>query len=168
AAPGYPTPGTPQAPPGAYAAPVGGYAAPEGMYQSPSPAEKKPATLGIVAFALGIVAAVVAPILGGISGYQVGFGLPSVASQIDRVTDDLAFLSPVRDQVLLGEIGFWVGTLAGIAAIVLGIMAIVKRQGRGWGIAGLIVGVIAPAIFFVVLSVMLGIGAGSGAASFYG
>jgi len=115
-----------------------------------------------------MIAAVVAPILGGISGYQVGFGLPSVAERIDRVTDDLAFLSPVRDQVLLGEIGFWAGTLAGLAAIVVGIMAIVKRQGRGWGIAALIVGVIAPVIFFVVLTVTLGVGAGSGAATLYG
>lgn len=171
-APAYPAPAyqapTPQAPPGAYNTPVGGYGAPAGVYQSPSPAPRKPATLGIVAFVLGIVAAVVAPILGGISGYQVGFGLPSVMQHIDQAADDLSFLSPVRDQVLLGEIGFWAGTLAGIAAIVLAIMAIVKRQGRGWGITALIIGVIAPAIFFVVLSVTLGIGAGSGAASLYG
>ena len=158
----------PQAPPGAYGAPVGGYAAPvSGGYQSPSPAPQKPATLGIVGFVLGVIAAVVTPILAGISGYQVGFGLPSVMQDIDRAANDLSFLSPVRDQVLLGEIGFWVGTLAGIAAIVLGIMAIVRRQGRGWGITALILGVIAPVIFFIVLTVTLGIGAGAGAASFY-
>lgn len=164
-----PAPHPPQAPPGAYNAPVGGYGAPAGVYQSPSPvAEKKPATLGIIAFALGIVALVVAPILGGISGYQVGFGLPSVVEHIDQAADDLSFLSPVRDQVLLGEIGFWAGTLTGIAAIVLGIMAIAKRQGRGWGITALILGVVAPAIFFTALSVMLAAGAGAGAVSFYG
>ncbi len=121
-----------------------------------------------MAFALSIIAAVVAPILAGISGYQVGFGLPSVMQSIDTAADDLSFLSPVRDQVLLGEIGFWAGTLAGLGAIVLGIIAIAKRQGRAWGITALIVGVIAPIIFFVVLSVTLGIGAGSGAASLYG
>lgn len=174
-APGYPAPSyqappasVPQAPPGAYTAPVGGYGAPAGAYQSPAPAPRKPATLGIIAFVVGIVAAVVAPILGGISGYQVGFGLPSVMNQIDRVSDDLSFLSPVRDQVLLGEIGFWLGTLAGIAAIVVGIMAIAKRQGRGWGITALILGVIGAAIFFIVLSVMLGIGASAGAVDYYG
>src|SRR5690606_22196737 len=108
AAPAYQAPAAPgpQAPPGAYAAPVGGYAAPAGAYTSPSPAPQKPATLGIVAFALSIIAAVVAPILAGISGYQVGFGLPSVMQSIDTAADDLSFLSPVRDQVLLGEIGF--------------------------------------------------------------
>lgn len=158
----------PQAPPGAYNAPVGGYGAPAGAYQSPTPAPRKPATLGIVAFVLGVVAALIAPILGGISGYQVGFGLPSVLQHIDQVTDDLSFLSPVRDQILLGEIGFGSGTLAGIAAIVLGIMAIVKRQGRAWGITALILGVIAPAIFFIVVSVLLSIGAGSGAMNYYG
>lgn len=124
--------------------------------------------LGVVAFALGVIAAVVAPILGGISAYQVGYGLPSVMQQVDAATDDLTFLSPVRDQVLLGEIGFWAGTLAGLAAIVLGIIAIATRRGRGWGITALIIGVIAPVIFFVVFSVTLGIGVGSGAAVYDG
>lgn len=172
-----PPPGTPapasahgyQAPPGSYAAPVGGYAAPTGAYQAPvAPAAPKSAVLGIIAFALGIIAAVVAPVLGGVSAYEVGFGLPTVVQYIDSSSSDLSFLSPVRDHVLLGEIGAWSGTIAGVAAIVLGIIAIVKRQGRGWGIAGLILGVIAPIIFFVVLTVMLSIGAGAGAASYYG
>lgn len=163
AAPGY------QAPPGAYPAPVGGYAAPAaGAYQPPAAPQPKSSMTGIVAFSLSIIAAVVASIIGGFAGYQIGFGLPTVAQQISRSTSDLSFLAPVRDQVLMGEISFWLGTLAGIAAIVLGIMAIAKRAGRAWGITALILGVLGPVIFFTVLTVLLGIGAGSGTAAYVG
>jgi len=142
---------------------VGGYAAPAGGYQAPAPAQPRSAILGIVAFVLSVVAAVIAPIVAGIAGYQIGFQLPTVTQYIDPATSDLSFLSPVRDQVLLGEVGFWVGTLSGIAAIVLGIMAIAKRAGRAWGIVALILAVLGPVIFFVVLGVTLGAGAGAGA-----
>lgn len=172
AAPGYhaapaPTP-TYQAPPGAYPAPVGGYGAPTGGYQPSAAPQQKSSALGIVAFALSVVAAVVAPIIGGAAGYQIGFKLPSAMSQLNESTSDLSFLAPVRDQVLMGEISFWLGTLTGIAAIVLGIMAIAKRAGRAWGITALILGALGPLIFFTVLSVTLGLGASSGAVGFSG
>ncbi|MGO2745253.1 hypothetical protein [Microbacterium sp.] len=175
-APAYQNPAY-QAPPGAYAAPVGGYGAPVGGYNSPAgpfqapqpggpqPTAPKSAVLGVIAFVCSIVAAIVMPIIAGVAGYQIGFRLPSIANEIDSAASDLAALSPVRDQVLMGEIGFWVGTLAGIAAIVLGIMAIAKRQGRVWGVIALILGVIGPMIFFIVLSITLASGAGSGAVS---
>lgn len=178
-APAYQTPGAPdsqlppapayQAPPGAYPAPVGGYGAPEGGYQpSDAPQAPKSSALGIVAFALSVVAAVVASIIGGAAGYQIGFRLPTVMQEMDGSMSDLSFLAPVRDQVLMGEVSFWLGTLAGIASIVLGIMAIVKRAGRAWGITALILGVIGPVIFFTVVGVALGVGAGAGSATFYG
>jgi hypothetical protein len=74
----------------------------------------------------------------------------------------------VREQVLMGEVSFWLGTLAGVAAIVLGIMAIVKRAGRAWGITALILGVLGPVVFFTVLGVSLGIGASAGSAAYLG
>ncbi len=157
-----------QTPPGAYGAPVGGYSIPSGAYQAPQAAEQRPSTLGVISFALSIVAAVVASIIVGIAGYQIGFGLPTIMNDVDSATSDLSFLSPVRDQVLMCEIAFWVGTLAGIAAIVLGIMAIAKRQGRAWGIVALILAGIGPVIFFVVLTITLTAGTGAGAVTYYG
>lgn len=167
--PGYPASAAGYAAPaGAYAAPVGGYRAPEGAYQAPQPATPRSAVMGVVSFVLSLVAAAIAPIIGGIAGYQIGFRLPSVMADVDTTASDLSYLAPVRDQVLMGEIGFWVGTLAGIAAIVFGIIAIAKRQGRVWGIVALILAVIGPVIFFMALSIALGIGASAGAVSTYG
>lgn len=169
----YPVPpGAYPAPIGGYPAPVGGYPAPAagyaptGGYQPPVASQPKSPVLGIVAFALSIIATAVASIIGGSAGYQIGFRLPTVTQQVDATTSDLSFLAPVRDQVLMGEISFWLGTLAGIAAIVLAIMAIVKRAGRAWGITALVLGIIGPVIFFTVLGVTLGIGAGAGSTAF--
>lgn len=156
------------APVGGYSAPAGGYSPPAGAYQAPPARAPKSAAVGVIAFVLSLVAAVVAPIIAGIAGYEIGFRMPTVMDDVDSAASDLSFLAPVRDQVLIGEIGFWVGTLAGLAAIVLGIMAIAKRQGRVWGIIALIIGVIGPVMFFVVLVVTLTAGAGSGAITYYG
>ena len=171
-APGFASPQAPasapqQTPPGAYTAPVGGYPAAQGAYTPPVDTAKRSPLFGILAGILGLVAAVVSPIIGGIAGYQAGYRFPDIIDGFEVSTENLAVLSPVRDQVLLGEIGFWIGTLTGIAAIVFGIVSIVKRSGRGWGITGLVLGVVGAGIFFVVLSVLLGFGSAAGAVAFY-
>lgn len=148
------------APPGAYQVPVGGYAAPAGAYQAPVIAEKKSGLLGILALVLAIVAAVVTPIVAGIMGFEIGRRLPG---GLDTTAPDfLSILSPARDQVLWAEISFWTGTILGIAAIVIGIIAIRKKQARGAGIAGLVVAVLGPIIFWVVLLVTLSTGTATG------
>ncbi|MDY0984386.1 hypothetical protein SOM10_10800 [Microbacterium sp. CFBP9023] len=148
------------APPGAYQVPVGGYAAPAGAYQTPVIAEKKSGLLGILALVLAIVAAVVTPIVAGIMGFEIGRRLPG---GLDTTAPDfLSILSPARDQVLWAEISFWTGTILGIAAIVIGIIAIRKKQARGAGIAALVVAVLGPIIFWVVLLVTLSTGTATG------
>ncbi|MFJ4017892.1 hypothetical protein [Microbacterium sp. NPDC090014] len=148
------------APPGAYQVPVGGYAAPAGAYQAPVIAEKKSGLLGILALVLAIVAAVVTPIVAGIMGFEIGRRLPG---GLDTTAPDfLSILSPARDQVLWAEISFWTGTILGIAAIVIGIIAIRKKQARGAGIAALVVAVLGPIIFWVVLLVTLSTGTATG------
>jgi len=148
------------APPGAYQVPVGGYAAPAGAYQAPVIAEKKSGLLGILALVLAIVASVVTPIVAGIMGFEIGRRLPG---GLDTTAPDfLSILSPARDQVLWAEISFWTGTILGIAAIVIGIIAIRKKQARGAGIAALVVAVLGPIIFWVVLLVTLSTGTATG------
>lgn len=164
--PPYPQP-VYQSPPGAYTAPVGGYSAPAGAYQPPQPASPKSPVLGVIAFIASLVAAVVMPILAGVAAYQIGFQLPAIMSEVDTAASDLSILSPVRDQVLMGEIGFWIGTLLGIVAIVVGIVAIARRQGRAWGIVALIIGVLGPVIFFTVISITVTAGAGAGGIAQY-
>lgn len=164
AAPGaYPTaaPVAPAAPPGAYAVPVGGYAVPSGAYSVPDAAPQRSGVLGSLALVFSLVAAVVAPILGGISAFEIGRRLPYGVSS----GNDLSVLSPARDQVLWAELSFWTGTVFGIAALVLGIIAIRRRQGRGAGIAALVLAVLGVVIFSAVVLVTFAVG---GAAGFAG
>ncbi|KNY06347.1 hypothetical protein AKH00_11295 [Microbacterium sp. GCS4] len=160
---GFPAPGapTPQAaPPGAYQVPVGGYAPSPGGYQVPEVPARKSGFLGILALVLAIVAGVVVPIVAGVAGFEIGVRIPSGIDTNDP--ELLSTLSPARDQVLWAEIAFWAGTVLGIAAIVIGILGIVRRQGRGAGIAALVVAAIAPVIFWVVLVVTIATGTASG------
>lgn len=160
---GYGQPTPPAAPPGAYQVPVGGYATPSGTYTAPDAAPKPSSFLGLLALGLSILAAVVVPIIGGVSAFEIGQRIPQ---GISSSTGDLGFLSPARDQVLWAELSFWAGTVLGIAAIVLGIIAIRKRQGRGAGIAALVVAVLGAVIFVVAVFTAFAIGGAAGYASF--
>lgn len=123
-------------------------------------AEKKSGLLGILALVLAVVAAVVTPIIAGISGFEIGRRLPD---GFDTTSPDfLSVLSPARDQVLWAEISFWIGTILGIAAIVIGIIAIRKKQARGAAIAALVIAALGPIIFWVVLLVTLSTGTATG------
>lgn len=148
------------APPGAYQVPVGGYTAPAGAYQAPVTGEKKSGMLGMLALILAIVAAVVTPIVAGVAGFEIGRRLPGGLDTTDP--DFLSILAPARDQVLWAEISFWTGTILGIAAIVIGIIAIRKKQARGAGITALVIAVLGPIIFWVVLLVTLSTGTATG------
>lgn len=166
-APGYPAAapasGYQAAPPGAYQVPVGGYAAPTGAYAVPDTTTRRSGFLGTLALILALIAAVVTPIIAGISAFAIGRLLPQ---GVTTSTSDLSILSPARDQVLWAELSFWTGTILGIAAIVVGIIAIRKKQGRGAGIAALVVAVLAVMIFFVVLVIALGAGSAAGFAGY--
>ncbi len=154
-----------QPPPGAFVAPVGGYSAPVGGYRPPTPGPRS-SLLGTLALVLALVAAVVTPAVAGFAAYEIGRRIPGAVELQGRM-DSLEFLSPARDQVLWGELAFWIGTLLGIAAIVAGIIAIVKHRGRGQGVAAVIIAAVAPGVFAIVLSVAFGLGAASGAVSLY-
>jgi hypothetical protein len=151
----------PQAPPGAYQVPVGGYAAPQGGYVAPEAgAQASGGFLGILALILGGIAAIVIPIIAGIAGFEIGVRIPSGIDTNDP--DLLSTLSPARTQVLWAEISFWAGTALGIAAIVIGIIAIRKKQRRALGIVGLVLAVLGAGIFWIVLVITLSAGTATG------
>lgn len=163
AAPGY------AAPPGAYGVPVGGYQQQAaGGYAVPDTRAPASPVLGWAALIASILAAVISPLVAGIMAYQIGFAVPEAISEGTVGSGSLAILSPVRDQVLWAEVSFWAGTALGVFALVAGIIAIVKRRGRGPGIAAVIVAVIAPGIYFGVLTTLLSLGASAGALSTFG
>lgn len=147
AAPPVPTP--PKAAP--YTAP---YSAPQhpqfAQYVAAPTEEPRGRGLGVVALLLSLAAFVVTPIVAGVAAFAVGV---AVGAQTDfaEAGQDLSIFSPARDAVLWVEISFWAGTVLGIWAIAQGIVAIVKRRGRGLGIAAVVIGVLAVGAFALVV-----------------
>lgn len=142
------------APPASYAAP---YAAPQhpqfAQYVAEPAAASRGRALGVVALVLALVALIVTPIVGAVSAFAVGIaygaGMNGAFATADPETAviEWSLLSPARDAVLWGEIAFWAGTVLGVWAIAQGIVALVKRRGRGQGIAAIIVAAVAFFVF---------------------
>lgn len=162
--PNAPAAAYPAAPPGAYQVPVGGYASPAGTYTAPDTTVRPSGLFGTIALVLSLLAAVVAPVIAGIAAFEIGRVLPRGVTT--STAEDLSVLSPARDQVLWAELSFWIGTILGITAIVLGIIAIAKRRGRGTGIAAVVVAVLGAVIFFIVLVGALAAGSATGFATY--
>lgn len=141
-----PYPAHPQGP--TFAAP---YAAPpRAPYVAPPSAGGS--ALGIIALIVGLAALIIAPTIAAFAGYSVGVGLGDELALRQFSSDiDIRILAPVRDAVLWCEIAFWAGTVLGIWAVVQGIVAIVKRRGRGPGIAAVVAAALGPIAFLIVL-----------------
>lgn len=179
-----PPPVTYAPPPGAYTVPVGGYGAqagygaqtgygvPNGQYAPPMPVEAPSRGLGVLAMLLSFVAAVAAPAVAGFAAYALGRRLPQLIEEWSALmgssTSELAFLSPAREQVMWLEISFWTGTVVGVAALVMGIVATVKRRGRPQGVVAIVLSVIAPMIYVVVATTAVSVGSAAGAVAMYG
>lgn len=146
-------------PPGAYRVPVGGYQAPVGGYSAP-PATAPSRATGALSLAAALIAAVVTPIVAGLLALQIGL----VVSANDLISEagdvEIAALSPVRTETLWAEIMFWLGTALGLFALLGGIIAVARKRGRGMGIAAIVVAALGPALFFLAVMLMYGIGNG--------
>lgn len=121
-------------------------------------------TLGIVALVLALTALIVTPLVAAVAAFRIGVGTGAQLGSSTGTAFDWSILSPVRDWALLGEIAFWAGTVLGTWALIQGIVAIVKRQGRGRGIAAVVIAVVAPAVFAFVAWISLVMGLASGPA----
>ena len=159
-APGAPAP-VYQAPPGAFAGPAGGYLVPPAPGGAP---QERPA-LGRVALILALIATVALTAVGAVLAGQIAQGASSTVTVSSFESGSLAFLTPVRDLVLWFEITGWTATALGIWALVQGIVAIVKRRGRGAAIAAVVIAVLGPFVYLGVAyaAVLFGAMAGLGA-----
>ncbi len=143
--------------------PFGTYAAPYAQPQYPQygqqlgalPAGKK--TLGVVALVFGLVASFGSAILALALAGPAARKLVEYQNENGAFSDfgdiDLSYFSSVRDSVLWLEVSLYAGTIAGIAAIVLGIIAIAQRKGRGLGVTALILGIVGPLIWAIGASI---------------
>ncbi|MGF3056717.1 hypothetical protein [Microbacterium sp. YY-01] len=124
--------------------------------QVPAAPARKSKVTGVIAFVMGVVAGVIAPILAFSPSYKIGQALMSPGATQYLENDDLTPLIPVRGDVLFVELLFWGGTLLGIAAIVMGIIAIAKKKGRGFGIFAIILALLGAVAFWLIVVLAMG------------
>jgi len=117
--------------------------APAGLY-TPAPAPKKPHRSPV----LGIIAFLAILVLGaglGFLGYQLGAMVGPILQQYDPDTLSMSYVPPdVQQQIVASAMPGFAVAIAGFVAWIIAIIAIATRRGRGWGVFGLILGIIAP------------------------
>lgn len=140
-------------------------APPVGTLLTPIDAPTSRRPLGALALVLSVIAGLVAPAVAGFAAFRVARGAGSEFVARGGQSVDWRLLSPVRDLVLVAEIAFWAGAALGVAAFVLGIVAVSTDRGRGAGIAAIVVSVLAPIVFALLVGVALAAGVGTSAGS---
>lgn len=153
--------------------PYGTYATPYSQPQYPQYGQQLGAplgagkkTLGVVALIFGLIASFGSALMAFLTGGPAVKRFGEYVTQYGPIEDpdlediDLSFFAPVRDSILWAEVSMWIGSIAGITAIVIGIIAIAQRKGRALGVFALILGILGPFIWAVGL--LLG-GAAAGA-----
>jgi hypothetical protein len=120
-------------------------------YEEP---KRKKKTVGVVAFVLGLVALVLGVVVGYLFGTAIvnSQAFDDVLQNGGSTTPDASAFSDLQGSPELAVAGGLaiLGSILGIWAIVQGIIAIVTKRGRGWGVFGLILAVLGPIALFVV------------------
>ncbi|RKT36452.1 hypothetical protein DEU34_0966 [Microbacterium sp. AG1240] len=164
-----PTPGDSAPPPAPqYSAPGSYPAAPSNYPAAPSdyPTEKPKGSnkLGLIAFVVALAAVVIGSIVAYLGGQSLGTLIEYTGTS---GTVDANDLPPAAQQIaasggLLTFAGFAVFGVLALWGFVQGIVAVVKKRGRGWGIAAIIVAVLGG----VIVSIIWGVGFAAGAAPY--
>jgi len=110
--------------------------------------------LGIVAFALPLIALIVslAAMLPMVPMLQEFF--VTAARTGSEPSQEVLTQAILKDFPMAGVL-LNLASLLGLAGLVTGIVAVVKKAGRSWGIGAIVLAVLAPVILGMVIGVML-------------
>ncbi|MDH6180429.1 hypothetical protein M2152_000611 [Microbacteriaceae bacterium SG_E_30_P1] len=129
-------------------------------YQAPVAPPKKPG-LGIAALILSIVVFVgslVWSIANGIASWEIEIPTGSSFEEImqESMTSEMSMQDTLFGLSTMAHLG--VGTLLGVGALVMGIIAISTKRGRVQGIVATIIAALAPLVSYLVYSVVAALG----------
>ncbi|MGO1630061.1 hypothetical protein [Microbacterium sp.] len=142
----------------------GGYAAP---YQPPVDSRYAPVVaprpkrttprLGRVALVLAIGAFVLAAVPLWFAGHSAGRAI-GVSAFLDSGVWTWAVLAPARPLIIIGEIGFWLGSALGVWALIQGIVALRTQRGRAPAVWAIVVAAASPILLAALTSAALAVG----------
>ncbi len=124
--------------------PAAGYAA--------APAQRRSPVLGIVGFGIVVVTGIIAILIGLMMADPMGAIIqlvPPGTTEVDVDTIPPELMEPLAGLVAgLGMAGF-----AGLIGWIISIVAAITNRGRGWAVAGIILGILAPIGALIAMSV---------------
>jgi len=137
------------------AAPLPPYAGAGGYYQ-PAPAVPQKPGMGIAALLIAIAVFVISLIWAIANGFLAASIPGLVDAALGGNVDAEVAASPEAAAFGLSIFGHVVvGTLTGVTALVLGIIAIARKRGRAQGIAATAIAAVAPIVSYLVYSVVV-------------
>ncbi len=133
--------------------------APPPPYYSAPPAPPLPRTLGVASMVIALAVFVLSIAASVVVGMSAGPLASRTATSFSFNTSDLtpdqaAAFAPIG--LLMGA-QILLGTIFGITALVLGIIAAATKRGRAFGIVGIAVAAAAPIVSFLVYTAALGL-----------
>lgn len=133
--------------------------APPPPYYSAPPAPPRSRALGVTSMAIAIAVFVLSNVASVVVGASAGPLATRTATSFtinssDLTPDQAAAFAPVA--LLMGA-QILLGTILGITALVLGIIAAATKRGRAFGIVGIAVAAAAPIVSFLVYMVAIGL-----------
>ncbi|RCS61846.1 hypothetical protein [Microbacterium sp. JB110] len=69
-----------------------------------------------------------------------------------------AVLAPARPLIIIGEIGFWLGSALGVWALIQGIVALRTQRGRAPAVWAIVVAAASPILLAALTSAALAVG----------
>jgi hypothetical protein len=125
---------------------------------------KGPSTLGIIAFVAALAAVIIGSILVFIGGQAIGSVVQytGTSGTVDASTIPAEGQDAAASGAALTFAGFAIFFVLGLWGFIQGIVATVKKRGRGWGIAAIVLAVIGGGI----VAILWGSGVAAGAAPY--
>jgi hypothetical protein len=160
--PAYESPAASSQPPAPAYAP-GAYPAASAAGE-PGVKPKGPSTLGIIAFVAALAGVIIGSILVFVGGQALGGVVQYTGSSgtVDANTLPAEAQDALASGGVLTFVGFLVFGILALWGFIQGIVAVVKKRGRGWGIAAIVLAVVGLGI----VGTMWGFGFGAGAAPY--
>lgn len=135
-------------------------------WQAHEEPKRKKKTVGVVAFVVALLALALAVVAGIVFGTAFGGSSAIRDSILNGTAATESGQRDLQEQVMNdptiltssagGGIAAIIGTVLGLWAIVQGVIAIIAKRGRAFGVIALIVAVIAPIALYIVFAAVLG------------
>jgi hypothetical protein len=115
--------------------------------------DASPSRLGLVALVVALVLVVLSSIASVATGTMIGPFLPDDGSADGSAVAENIEAAGAGSLVITALAHVGIGAVLGLWALVQGIVAVATRRGRGYGVAAIVIAIVAPIVSYAVFTV---------------